>query len=218
MHVQLTQRGAALDVAASELAELQRQFDERYCVVLPGFLEPTLLARLQDKVGTAAFFDKYNVDVGPELRMRSDPASTALEFLMNDPRLHAFVRDVTAIGPIGCFRGRVYSLMPNTDQRSDWHDDMIPGRLATLVINLSTEVYEGGVLQFRRADSEVIATEVHNTGFGDATLFKIEHGLKHRVTPTTGRHRRTVYAGWFLREPDFVTLLRERLDSAAAEA
>jgi len=145
--------------------------------------------------------------------MRSDPAGSALEFMMNDPALHAFVREVTGIGPIGAYQGRVYSLLPDTGMMSDWHNDMVAGRLATMVINLSTAVYSGGLLQFKRVDSDEIVKSIHNTGFGDATLFKIDHGLKHRVTPITGAVRRTMYAGWFLEKPDFMALLREKLDA-----
>jgi hypothetical protein len=213
MRIQLTRRGVALDVSASDLKNLQWQFHNQYCILIREFLEPDLLARLQDKIAAADFFEKHNVDVGDEARMQSDPASTALEFLMNDPALHAFVREVTGIGPIGAYRGRVYSLLPDTGMMSDWHNDMVAGRLATMVTNLSTAAYEGGLLQFRHADSEAIVTSVHNTGFGDSTLFKIDHSLKHRVTPITGTVRRTMYAGWFVSEPDFATLLRERLES-----
>jgi hypothetical protein len=218
MRVQLTHRGAVVDVSASEMKELQRQFHEEYCVLLRQFVEPALLQHLQNKIADAEFFDKHNRDVGDEVRMRSDPASSALEFMMNDPVLHAFAREVSGIGPIGCYQGRVYSLLPNTGMMSDWHNDMVSGRLATLVTNLSTDVYEGGLLEFKRIDSEEIVTSVHNTGFGDATFFKIGFDLKHRVTPITGTVTRTMYAGWFLSEPDYGTLLRQHLQTPSASA
>lgn len=217
MRVQLTRRGAEIDVSASEMKELQRQFHSEYCVLLKQFVEPSLLHLLQEKTAAANFLDKHNVDVGDEVRMGVDPAGTALEFMMNDPALHAFVREVSGIGPIGAYRGRVYSLLPNTGMMSDWHNDMVPGRMATTVINLSTDVYEGGLLQFKRVDSDEIITSIHNTGFGDATLFKISYDLKHRVTPITGAVRRTMYAGWYLSEPDFGSLLKERLETQSVQ-
>ena len=212
MRIQLTRAGAALDVSASELKALQQQFHTRYCLLLRQFIEPALVAQLQERIGRGEFFDRHNANVGDETRMKLDPAATVLEFLMNDPRLYALIREITGVEPIGSFKGRIYSLMPNTGQYADWHSDMVQTRLCTNVINLSQDVYEGGLLQFKHVDSEEIVTEVHNTGFGDATLFKIDHSLKHRVTPITGTVRRTVYAGWFLREPEFSALLRERLD------
>jgi len=218
VRVQITSRGAIVDVSASEMNDLQRQFHETYCVLIRQFVEPALLAQLQEKIAAADFRDKHNIDVGDEVRMQADPAGSALEFMMNDPALHAFVREVSSIGKIGAYRGRVYSLLPNTGMMSDWHNDMVPGRMATMVINLSTQVYEGGLLQFKHVDSNEVVTSIHNTGFGDATLFKIDYSLKHRVTPITGTVRRTMYAGWFLDEPDFVTLLKERLETQSVEA
>ena len=218
MRVQMTRRGVSIDVSGSEMKELQRQFHEEYCILLKQFVEPALLVQLQEKIAAAGFYEKHNRDVGDEVRMRSDPAGSALEFLMNDPALYAFVREVSGIGPIGAYQGRVYSLLPDTGMMSDWHNDMVAGRLATMVTNLSTAVYGGGLLQFKRVDSDEIVTSIHNTGFGDATLFKIDHTLKHRVTPTTGTVRRTMYAGWFLGEPDFTTLLKGRLDTHSVGA
>src|SRR4051795_1391421 len=190
VRVQITRKGAEIDVSASEMKELQRQFHEQYCILLERFVEPALLVQLQEKIEAAGFYDKHNVDVGDEVRMTSDPAGTALEFMMNDLALHAFVREVSGIGPIGAYQGRVYSLLPDTGMMSDWHNDMVAGRLATMVVNLSTAAYAGGLLQFKRVDSDEIVTSIHNTGFGDATLFKISHTLKHRVTPITGTLRR----------------------------
>jgi hypothetical protein len=218
VRVQITRRGATSDVSASEMKELQRQFHEECCILFKEFVEPAMLVQLQAKIADAGFYDKHNVDVGDEVRMRSDPAGSALEFMMNDPALHAFVREVTGIGPIGAYQGRVYSLLPDTGMMSDWHNDMVAGRLATMVINLSTAVYSGGLLQFKRVDSDEIVKSLHNTGFGDATLFKIDHSLKHRVTPITGAVRRTMYAGWFLEKPDFMALLREKLDAHSVGA
>src|SRR3954469_6445078 len=135
------------------MKELQRQFHEEYCILLKQFVEPALLAQVQEKVASAGFREKHNPNVGDEVRMASDPARTALEFLMNDPALYALVREVSGIGPVGCYHGRIYSLLPETGMMSDWHTDMVAGRLATMVVNLSTAVYEGGLLQFKRVDS-----------------------------------------------------------------
>jgi len=79
-------------------------------------------------------------------------------------------------------------------------------------------VDSGSLQQFKRVDSDEIVKSIHNNGFGDATLFKIDHSLKHRVTPITGAVRRTMYAGWFLEKPDFMALLREKLDAHSVGA
>ncbi|MDR1989795.1 MAG: 2OG-Fe(II) oxygenase [Acidobacteriaceae bacterium] len=219
MRVQLTHAGAHVDVSASELAAVKEEFNRRHCFLLRQLIEPGLLARLHEKLASASFFNKTNADVGDESRMTSDPVGAALEFLTNDPKLFAFVRAVTGIGEIGCFRGRVYRLLPNTGQMSDWHDDFMYGRMATISINLSAGIYEGGLLQFRKAaEPDTIISEIHNTGFGDASLFKIDQSIQHRVTPATGTVPRTAYAGWFVQRPQFADLLKERLNTSGVRA
>jgi hypothetical protein len=177
----------------------------------PGFIEPTLLALLQEKIGAASFFEKNNRNIGDETRMRQEPVGAALEFLTNDTVLFDLVRAITGCDPVGCFRGRVYRLLPNTGQMTDWHTDLVNGRMATMSINLSPRPYEGGVLQFREPRSDKILSRVANTGAGDAVLFRIANGLEHRVTSLRGDVPRTAYAGWFLREPAFADLLKERI-------
>jgi hypothetical protein len=218
MRVQLTRSGARVDVSTSELAAVKDEFDRRHCILLRQLVAPDLLALIHEKIDAASFFDKTNINIGDESRMTSDPAAAALEFLTNDPALFEFVRAVTGIGEIGCYRGRVYRLLPNTGQQSDWHSDRAHGRMATMSINLTPLPYEGGLLQFRRVDTEAIVTEIHNTGLGDATLFKIDDLLQHRVTPATGTVARTAYAGWFLKEPQFSSLLKERLEMSGVRA
>jgi hypothetical protein len=218
MRVQLTKSGARVDVSASELAAVKAEFDRRHCIVLRQLVAPDLLEAIHDKIGAASFFDKTNINIGDESRMTSDPIAAALEFLTNDPALFEFVRAVTGIGEIGCFRGRVYRLLPNTGQQSDWHSDLAHGRMATMSINLTARAYAGGLLQFRKVDTQEIVTGIHNTGLGDATLFKIDPSLQHRVTPTTGTVPRTAYAGWFLQAPAFSALLKERLELSGVRA
>jgi hypothetical protein len=67
---------------------------------------------------------------------------------------------------------------------------------------LSTDVYEGGVLQIRRAGSQQILCEAHNTGFGDALVFRVDTGLEHRITPVEGNVPKTAMAGWFKSKPE----------------
>jgi hypothetical protein len=56
---------------------------------------------------------------------------------------------------------------------------------------------------------------VANTGAGDAVLFRIAERLEHRVTSLRGDVPRTAYAGWFLREPRFADVLKERIGRPA---
>ena len=75
------------------------------------------------------------------------------------------------------------------------------GRLVGLSINLTARPYEGGLLQIRDANTEVILAEKANTGYGDAMIFRISPGLEHQVTPVTSDTPRLVLAGWFSSGP-----------------
>ena len=62
----------------------------------------------------------------------------------------------------------------------------------------------------KRRDSDAIMQEIHNTGFGDALLFRISKQLKHRVQEVKGEIPKTAFAGWFLEIEDFLPNLRKR--------
>jgi len=216
VRVQITRGGTIVDATDSELASVRAEFDRAHCVVLRQLVEPGLLKTLQQAIADANFFEKTNVNIGDELRVRSGAVASAFEFLTNDPALFAFVRRISGCGVIGSYRGRVYRLLPRPGHQSDWHNDLLPNRMLTMSINLGSEVYEGGVLQIRDVPTGRILTQVANTGPGDATIFRIAEGLQHRVTPLTGSVARTACAGWFLDAPDFAAELRNRLDGRTA--
>ena len=213
--LQLTRSGAVFDGGDRAIAEWRETYARENWVKWPGFIEPKLLSRLWARIGAAGFFEKNNRNIGDETRMKQEPAGAVLEFLTNDAVLFDVVRAITGCEPVGCFRGRVYRLSPNTGQMTDWHTDLVHGRMVTMSINLSTEPYDGGILQFRHPGSDTILSEVANTGAGDAVLFRIADGLEHRVTSLRGDIPRTAYAGWFLREPRFADLLKERIEGSA---
>jgi 2-oxoglutarate-Fe(II)-dependent oxygenase superfamily protein len=214
VRIQLTRSGTEIEGGEDAIAAWRDEFDRHHCVRLPRLIEPTLVSQLQAKIEAAGFFEKTNRNIGDESRMAADPAGAVLEFLTNDAAFFEVVRAITGCAPIGCYRGRVYRLLPKIGHMSDWHTDLVHGRMATMSINLSSAPFEGGLLQIREMPSERIVTEVANIGAGDAVIFRIDTALQHRVTPTTGTTPRTAYAGWFLQEPLFEDLLRRRVAAA----
>ena len=82
-------------------------------------------------------------------------------------------------------------------------------------VNLSPEVFEGGDLQIREAESKRQVAHLRNTGFGDAVIFRIHPSLEHQVLPLTGAVDRSAYAGWFLASPDYQAMLRTQLQVSA---
>jgi hypothetical protein len=202
-----------LSASSSELAAARQQLFERGFVKLEGLLAGSLLERIQHAIHRASFYRRVHDGIGVELCAEPGIASGVLEFLTNDEALRAAVADLARSGPIGCFEGRIYRIVPGTEHHDSWHSDVGDDRLLALSINLGIEPFEGGQLQLRRADSAVVIGEVENTVPGDGVLFRIDPSLRHRVAPVSGRTPRTAYAGWFRTRPAYRDLLAKRFQS-----
>jgi hypothetical protein len=77
-----------------------------------------------------------------------------------------------------------------------------------LSINISKQSYEGGLLELKNLDNQVIES-IANTVFGDAILFRLAGHLEHRRTVVRGNVPKTAIAGWFRSEPQFMDLIRQ---------
>ena len=209
--LQLRHQSTAVAASAEALVEARAAFDRNKYLKLPAFVEPSLLATLLDELDRTEFYDRVHEGIGTELCAVPGVVTGTLEMLMNDPVLHQTVEAVTGCVHIGCFHGRAYRLVPNTGHHDSWHSDVGEDRLIALSINLGREPYEGGRLQIRYADATDVLSEVSNPIAGDAVMFRVDPGLRHRVDPVTGRAPRTAYAGWFCSQPEFMTLMLERL-------
>ena len=180
-------------------------------------IEPELVEWLLGRIeqyGFAPF--AHGEAIGVDSNLADTVAVALLNLVANDHRLFRIVREITGCGPIGCFRGRVYRMLPNAGHYDSWHNDLGDERLITLSVNLSPEPYSGGILQIRHRPSNRIVYEVANTGLGDAILFRISPDLEHRVTEVTGSVPKTAFAGWFRSKPDFRELLVKSRTIAAA--
>jgi hypothetical protein len=89
------------------------------------------------------------------------------------------------------------------------------GRVVAVSINLSTGVYGGGVLRIRKVGSQQILSEAHNTGFGDALIFRVDPSLEHRITPVEGDVPKTAMAGWFKTQPEARSLFARGIRPSA---
>lgn len=185
-----------------DLKKLNSEFNKNHCVKLSSFLEPSLLNFIQIKISKAGFYEfKHStVDAVDEFLVDNSIDNT-LNFLLNDKKLFQFIEQVTSCPKIGSFYGRTCKMSAN--HYDDWHSDMIDNRMIAMSINLSTEIYEGGILQIRNENIKEIVHEVSNTGFGDAVIFKIDPGLNHRVTEVKNGTSRIVFAGWFRSKPEY---------------
>lgn len=198
------------------LADARATFERHHCVVLPGFVEPALLAGIQRQLAAASFTRFVHGDVGPdvsELVLDDARLMGQLQFLFNDQRLFDVVHRITEQSGVVCYASRVYQMVPGKGHHDDWHDDLTghdaaAQRLVAMSVNLSDAVYEGGVLQIMDWAEQRVVHEVANTGAGDAILFALSDRLKHRLTDVTGTATKMALAGWFQTAPAYRDLVR----------
>ena len=181
---------------------MRRTFAERDCVVLPGLFAPELIDRVHAEMDRATFDARDYDGLAGELTLdHATPIVARLLFLLNDPTLYRTIERIADVGPIQRYDGRIYRRMPVAEHYDNWHDDLgVPERLVTMSVNLGPHSYGGGVLQLRHAGADDLLAEVHNTGVGDALLFRLGTGLEHRVTGIESGVK-TALAGWFASGP-----------------
>ena len=214
--IQITKKGTTFSGTKEDLKKLQIEFDKKHCVKLPKLLASSLLKLIQKRINDVDFKDKSYKHLGidsKELRLKDDATVGILEFLANDQKLYELIEQITGCPKIGCFAGRIYRMSPNLGIYDAWHDDDVYNRIVAMSINLSTEVYSGGVLQILDFNSRKIINEVTNTNFGDAILIKISPNLQHRVTEVIGKASRTAFAGFFHSSPLYKPIFKPYKDA-----
>lgn len=218
--IQLTRSGAVVNASPHEIQDLQQQFAEHHCILLPRLIEPFIMGIVAEQVSKARFVPREHKGVGLESWIPNDASVGTLRFMMNTPEFLRFIEHVTSIGPVGGFDGRIYRMAVGEGHYDSWHNDMAAEiRLLTLSLNLSREAYEGGELEIRDVNSKQTLFRIANTGFGDAIVFRISHQLEHRVAPVLGTAPKTAYAGWFGPSPaDFLVGVRSGIAVSAADA
>src|SRR5262245_33726183 len=205
--LQLTRRGLVWD--DSHAARLIDEFQRFQSLVLPGFLEPALLERVQRGVQQAEFAEHHH-ELFVELSMRPHASLDLLLFLVNDEALFRLVERLAGSEQVRTFIGRVYRNMPSRHS-SIWHEDTLYDRKIGMSINLTEGCFEGGRFEIRDAASRRVLNSIANVGRGDAILFGISEKLEHRVTPVEGQIPKTAFAGWFCSAPDYFETLRSNL-------
>ena len=190
-----------------ERKELRAEFERRNCIRVPGFLAPGLLEEVLDQVSESAFYSRDHGGIGTEECAEAGPALALLLLVANDPRLFELVREITGCGEIGCFDGRVYRIDPARGHHDSWHSDVGDNRLVAMSLNLSTEPYEGGVLEIRDQRTGEITARPAGLAPGEVVMFRIAEHLRHRVSRVTGGVPRVAFAGWFKSAPSFRSVL-----------
>jgi 2OG-Fe(II) oxygenase superfamily len=214
--IQITRSGVLLQHNSDEVSGLKKQFDERFHVRFPKFLEPALLEEIHRAINAAVWSERVHDGIGVEHCLADQELTARINFLLNDEKLFHLMQEISGCEAVGSFSGRAYRMFPGSGHYDSWHSDVGDFRLVALTINLSKEIYNGGVLQIAPVKSEEPAEQISNTGFGDAILFRLGSNLKHRVTDLSGEIPKTAFAGWFKSQPNFFSMLSGRISSEAS--
>lgn len=204
--LQISRSGVVFSGSEADIERARADFEQQDWVRLPAILDRELFEIAQAQLGASQFEEK-TANLYRELTVANNALPFALLLLLNNPRLFRLIEEITGCGHIGCFRGRIYRIVPGANHHVEWHTDLNGTRLVALSVNLNSEPYEGGVLSIREAATERILCELTNSGFGDAILFRIDERLQHRVSDVEGTVAKTALAGWFESAPDYRTLL-----------
>lgn len=184
-------------------------FDKKHCIKLPGFMEAELLQTIQHEVNLSEF-DRNSNAIAVELRMENNSVLRLLQTVVNNEKLFDLIEQITGYKQICYFAGRVYRIFTGAGHYDSWHDDAVKPRVLAMSINLSTDIYSGGLLQIRDSKSKKILSETANTGFGDAIIFRISDDLEHRLTDVEGKVPKTAFAGWFGTQPNWSSFFKRR--------
>ena len=209
--IRLTMNGPEI-VRDAEWAAQQDTFRKRHAIRFERFVAPPVLARLRPMLRSAGaqFEPREHWHDGKliarEMTLPGDlPLAMFLYILLNQPSLFAAIGEFAGFDEtIRRFEGRCYRMSPGGGEPSPggehfdtWHSDWGDGRRFGLSINLSVEPVTGGEFQIRLRDRQEIIRTIAPSRFGDATLFRIDPALCHRVRPVRGAASRCSYAGWF---------------------
>jgi len=195
--IQLTRSGVLINGSEEDFERLRVQYARQHYLVLPNLVEPELLDAVTRRVEAAPFRPFDHDGIALEQRMFDEGTLSIMNFLVNMPAFLRRMEVLLGIRRIGWFGGRVYRMTAVDGHYDSWHRDVGDRRLATLSLNLTRQAYCGGGLQMRYANSDSVLHEIHNTGFGDALIFRISRKLAHRVMPIEGGVPKVAYAGWF---------------------
>ena len=199
-------------IDSDDLGRLKTAFARENCVFLPKLLDAAILKFLVPHLERQIWIQRSHEGIGSDDILCDGAAVRLLHFVTNTPGFLEAVREISGCKDLTLFQGNVYRLIPDSDHYDSWHDDVKENsdrRLVGMSLNLGSRDYEGGVFQLREEDSKRIIFEIANTGWGDATLFRLSSRFKHRVTAVTGKEPRVAFAGWFRADTaDFLASLR----------
>lgn len=208
--LQISKTATTVNLSDQELLRLQKQWQEKHFIHLPGLIEPGLLEGVRKALGRGTFLKQKHEGVdATESVLKRDSTITMLEMMAGEPTFSNAISNITGAKPVGHFLGRVYNI--SKSDHDDWHDDAGADYLMAMSINFSPKPYKGGYLELRDKETKKIFGNVQNLGPGDALIFEISKDLEHKITPVKGNHPKIAFAGWFSPQPHYEDHMSEAI-------
>src|SRR5579872_3184699 len=136
---------AGVLVDRDDVERLTADFQRNQCARLPGLLESSLATYVAQRLEQGPWTDMVHKDISLELISMDHPAVNLLHLAMNSTAFLNAMREVSGCDAISWFGGRVYRMIPNCAHYDDWHTDTLGDRVVGLSLNLSSNLYSGGV-------------------------------------------------------------------------
>jgi hypothetical protein len=193
--LQIQRKGLAFDQA--QIGKLSAEFRDSHWVRLSQLLEPSILDFLQARLDSSHWETMSHGKIGEEYVTNDLPATSLLHFAMNRPQFRTVIEEITGCKGLRWFRGRVYRVAAGVGHHDNWHDDVDHSNEIGISLNLSRDLFRGGLFMLREVESKRVLASVANTGSGDALIFRISPGLQHRISDLEGAEPKTAFAGWF---------------------
>ena len=159
--IQIQRKGLALDRA--QIRKLSAEFRDSHWVRLPQLLEPPILDFLQARLDNSQWETMSHGKIGEEYIANDLPATSLLHFAMNRPKFRAVVEEITGCKSLRWFRGRVYRMVAEAGHHDNWHDDVDHSNEVAMSLNLSRNLFRGGLFTLRERDSKRVVARVANT-------------------------------------------------------
>lgn len=162
-----------------------------------------LMARLLARAETANFVHHDVEHLGQREIANDGGVAAAFAVMLDRPSLLQWLEQVTGLRALRGVAGAYAQTRAGAGHALDWHDDRNdPRRALGVVVNLTSQPYEGGLFEMRRKGTAQPLLTHHHTKPGTVLIFAVRPDLEHRVTPLTAGGPRRVFAGWFLTDEE----------------
>lgn len=158
-------------------------------------LAPDLLHSLMDVAAKAPFRQVNLQEFGLRGNDLSVPSGLPFCLVLGRPVFMRWLEQLTGCDPIMHIEGHLVQMLAGNNL--GWHRDAGLGiRRLAMVINLTTEPYEGGRFELRRKSTREPMFAYHAGRLGSLAVFRLGLDLQHQVAAVTAGGPRTSFTGW----------------------